>query len=147
MSLPLPVHAVDPRVTTISTRLFGELDVPEEAVVLFPAGLPGFQEARRWTLVETGSADTLWLQSLDEPALVLLLVAVRRISPDAWPQFPQAYAVVTLPGPRSSEATANLRAPVLIDRAARRGAQVIPDIAPWSVTHPFDLGSLIGEAD
>ncbi len=147
MSLPLAVHQVDPSITTVNTRLFGELEVPDDAIVLFPAGLPGFEEARHWTLVESDNAATLWLQSLDEPALALLLVSVRRIAPEAWPQFSEAYAIVTLPRGRSTEATANLRAPVLIDRAARRGAQVIPDIAPWSVTHSFDLAAILGPVD
>jgi flagellar assembly factor FliW len=54
----------------IENTPFGSFDVPDEKLIDFPAGLPGFEECRRFTLMhEEGSATVLLLQSIDDPAV------------------------------------------------------------------------------
>ena len=56
----------------IMTPRFGELDIPEETIVTFPDGLPGFR-SRRWILFVREETPMIeWLQSVDEPEIALM---------------------------------------------------------------------------
>lgn len=56
----------------IMTPRFGELDIPEETIVTFPDGLPGFR-SRRWVLFVREETPMIeWLQSIDEPDIALM---------------------------------------------------------------------------
>ena len=59
-------------VTLQSTR-FGELEIPEEAVIEFPQGLIGLGGSRYTLLARSDDAAFVWLHSLDDPALALPL--------------------------------------------------------------------------
>lgn len=129
---------------TVHTRLFGTLTVTPDEIVVFPRGLPGFEEMRRFVLLPASAGGLFWLQSLDQPTLAFLLVETTRVAPDAWAQTPGALAIVTLPAD-DRPATANLRAPVLIDAIAGLGRQAITADSAYGTAEPFDLAALLGE--
>lgn len=115
----------------------------------FEHGLPGYEELRRWELVELDDAVPLVaLRALDRPALTLLLVEPSRIVDDYRPEVADAafarlgasgrarcltFVVVGLCG---GAAFVNLRAPVLIDPQSMRGEQVILEEGDWPVRFP-----------
>ena len=109
----------------------------------FVTPMPGFPDHRRFVLVRLDESDLLYsLQSLDEPGLRFLVVAPQPFFPDYRvdltsvepgqrellgvedPDDALVLLVVT-PGARPADATANLLAPVLVDSATRRAAQVV----------------------
>ena len=53
----------------IDSPNFGSLDVPSDKVIEFPAGLPGFEDCKHFTLVEVDAAPQIFavLQSVDRP--------------------------------------------------------------------------------
>lgn len=57
----------------IESPVFGTLEVSDDHIIDFPAGLPGFEACRRFTLIhEEGAApQVLQLQSVDQPDVVL----------------------------------------------------------------------------
>lgn len=56
----------------IMTPRFGELEIPEDTIVTFPDGLPGFR-SRRWVLFVREETPMIeWLQSVDEPDIALM---------------------------------------------------------------------------
>lgn len=57
-------------VTMYSTR-FGELEIPEEAVLEFPTGLIGLGGSRYALLARDDDAAFVWLHSLDDPDLAV----------------------------------------------------------------------------
>ncbi|MDX2208426.1 MAG: flagellar assembly protein FliW [Gemmatimonadales bacterium] len=124
----------------VATRRFGILQVPVNAVIAFPEGLPGFEECRRFALlpVREGIA---WLQSIDLQALAFLLARPDRIVPGAWSELPHSWVIITLGGP-SGDATANLLAPLVIDPVARQGRQQIAADDRWATDHPVTLDQL-----
>ena len=133
------------------TRLFGTLAYDPSDTITFPDGLPGFPEVRSFALLSTPVEPLVWLQSLDRPELAFLLVspeaagAGAAVLPETWlRQGLFTAAVVTLPGPGGGHATANLKAPVVVDRIARTGRQVILPESPFGTAHPFDLAALAG---
>ncbi|MGE5560006.1 MAG: flagellar assembly protein FliW [Chloroflexota bacterium] len=123
-----------------ATTRFGTLAVPEHEIIDFPAGLPGFEDAKRFITVESDETDPfVWLQSLSRPDLAFLTIPPQLIVRDYRPEVPpearealrlnddsvvEVLAIVTVPeDPR--EMTANLRAPIIINRSARVGRQEV----------------------
>lgn len=59
------------------TSQFGTIEYAEEAVLVFPAGLPGFEFCRRFVLLEQPALSPLvHLQSLEVPDLCFLALPV-----------------------------------------------------------------------
>jgi flagellar assembly factor FliW len=67
----------------VITRHFGEVSWEEDAVVRFPNGLPAFEQAQRFILIERpATAPVVFLQSLDEPLLCFIALPVLALDPD-----------------------------------------------------------------
>jgi flagellar assembly factor FliW len=65
------------------TEQFGELNYSEESTLEFPRGLPGFEECRRFLLVEgQAPAPLVHMQSLEIQELCFLALPVRVIDKD-----------------------------------------------------------------
>jgi flagellar assembly factor FliW len=152
---PASSPATAPR--TIATRLFGDLDVPDDAIFRFPDGLPAFDAQREFALLPAAREGTWWLQSTEEPGLAFLLADPFRVKPgyavdlspgDARalaleaPEDALVLAVVVLPADRGAPATVNLRAPVVLNLATRTGRQVVSRSEADSMAHPADLAAL-----
>jgi flagellar assembly factor FliW len=127
--------------TTIDSTRFGRIEVRDEAVIEFPAGLIGLP-GTRYTLVARDEDDTfLWLHSIEHPELALPVANPWRFFTDYEVELSDAEAerigvtdpsqadvYVTVRAAESLEDfTANLRAPILI--SAGRGHQVINEAA------------------
>lgn len=124
-----------------------------DRTLLFPSGLYGFRQARRFAVLPVeGAGDAFHvLQSLDQPALSFLLAAPEFFFPTYRPEADAAdlqevelqdpstgiwMLLVTVPEGHAREATANLRAPLLINPFARLGKQVILR-EDYPVRHPL----------
>lgn len=126
-----------------TSRLFGEFEYKEANVLTFPAGLLGFPEARRYVLMNReDTAPVVWLLSVDEDGPEVALLDPAIVSPDyAFADIPldahmehrlgmekaaesalKTYAILTLPE-NVRHMSMNLRTPVLINPAAKRGME------------------------
>jgi flagellar assembly factor FliW len=137
----------------VESEKLGEIEVDETTVLTFPHGLLGFDDMRRFALVDTHDSGLYyWLQSLDDPGLAFLTAV-------PWPFFPgyefelpdadrDALGLVE-PAPGTNpeeiptmvlclltvdpgdapggphEITANLLGPLVINTDARIGRQVV----------------------
>jgi len=129
----------------IATRLFGTIVVPSHTVMEFPDGIPGFPGERQFALLPAAAPAIRWLQSMNEPALAFLLVTWSEVAKPLAAVDGELYAIVTLPGSESG-ATANLQAPLVFDRMAQSGRQIIrTDDTPGTAV-PLDLEALIRPA-
>ncbi|MDF1503726.1 flagellar assembly protein FliW [Roseisolibacter sp. H3M3-2] len=139
---------------SVASDLLGPIEVPAAACYDFPDGLPGFEGARRFALVPAGREGLFWLQSLDAGALVFLLAdpfrcaaayevelspADREALGAAGPDDVAVLAIVTLPRGDGDAPSVNLRAPVLLATAARRGRQVVRSDDRYGITEPLSL--------
>jgi flagellar assembly factor FliW len=136
----------------VESEKLGEIEVDETKVLTFPHGLLGFDDMRRFALVEThDSGFYFWLQSLDDPGLAFLTAV-------PWPFFPgyefelpdadrdalglvepddgadddnptMVLCLLTVDSAAaddpSHEITANLLGPLVINTASRMGRQVV----------------------
>ena len=58
----------------LSTLRFGDIEIPDEKVLTFPAGLPGFGDLSQWCLLHSEGVDAVnWLQSLEDPTIALII--------------------------------------------------------------------------
>ncbi|HPF62772.1 MAG TPA: flagellar assembly protein FliW [Gemmatimonadales bacterium] len=130
----LPIETID-----IATLRFGVLRLPIDQLLDFPAGIPGFPDQTRWALLPVRDG-VAWLQAIDLPALAFLLVEPGLVVAGAWADEPDYWAIVTL-GDTPAEASANLLAPLRIDRRTGLGGQEIRTEAGYTTAHRFDLSA------
>jgi flagellar assembly factor FliW len=139
------------------TKEFGDLEYDDSAVVHFPAGLPAFENEKRFLLIERAeTAPVVFLQSLATANLLFLALPARFIDPnfrlDLLAEERETLGLAPEPGPlvegedlislailtvREGEpVTANLLAPVVIGARSRRAVQIVQPESGYQVDHP-----------
>ncbi|WP_332672209.1 flagellar assembly protein FliW [Aromatoleum sp.] len=130
----------------IESPMFGIVEVSEDKVIDFPAGLPGFEQCKRFALVhEEGKAPTVFLlQSADDPSVAFSVTGPENLGVNyefelddeeaailqlSTPADALVAIIVHKDGTDNSPETAGLRAnfmaPLVINVAARRGLQKV----------------------
>lgn len=122
----------------MQTTRFGAVRVQAEDVFVFPRGLIGFEDFRRWVLLADSANDAVgWLQSLGHPDVAVPLVSPRRFVSDYRVRVSRSdlsvlrlqdsdRAFVLNPVARNAHRlTINLKAPVLFNLDRRLACQVI----------------------
>jgi len=126
----------------LQTTRFGRLetlDVPEEMVLEFPHGLPGFESQKSFALIEESRyLPFRWLQSLADPHVAFTVISpeaivgtydvhVADLDVDCLElegNDPDVMCILVMPEDLRS-ATVNLKAPIVVNRPRQRGKQVI----------------------
>ncbi len=125
----------------IVTSRFGHLEIPDENVLTFQAGLIGFSQHTRFSLLggERGLGYE-WLQSLDDGKIAFVVVQPGVIKPDYHIEIQDdalhdiefqegddvvVLSIVTVPPDEPEKATVNLQGPLVINATRNRGKQII----------------------
>jgi flagellar assembly factor FliW len=138
----------------IESQRFGTLDINEDELLSFPAGVIGFPAEQRFALVpHHGSGYIAWLQSVSTPELAFPVVSAHAFG-DKYPDVPvggpaeeaglsgpaESLAVmVVLCALSNQPATVNLLAPIVVNATTRQGAQVILEGTRFSTREFFAL--------
>lgn len=149
----------------LSTPRFGELEVKEDDIIVFPSGILGFDDVRRYVLLEH-SDDSVFhiLQGVDDPAVAFVLIDPRVFRPDYRAEISRdevaelelededevvVRAIVTVPPGNPSDMTANLQAPIVLNASKGLGCQVVLADGPYSVRYPVlaELQAATGRQD
>jgi flagellar assembly factor FliW len=134
----------------VESEQYGSFEIPEESVVTFPHGIPGFPTLQRYCIIEVkqGSRFKL-LQSIDNAGLAFVITDPLGVDPDyplqaiheAAAQFgleqgePVAVAaIVTVPKP-PGRPTANMLAPLVMGKNSRLGVQIVLHDRSYEVRH------------
>lgn len=154
MTAPYEPAAAAGEAVLVASRLFGPLQIPLNELILMPEGMLGFAGERRFVLLPASPEGVFWFQSVDDGALIFLLVDPFRFFPDYVadaPDVPEsrtpdlaALAIVTLPRAPGDPCTANLQGPVVIDFVNRQARQVIQVDPRYHTRHPIDLRGRLG---
>lgn len=138
---------------TTKTRLFGEITIADEKLIIFPEGIVGFPFLKTFALIhdaEDEKAPIMWLQSMEEPGFAMpviepnlvmdnynptvndeFLTPVGELAPD------QIYSLVTITVPPEIEKmSVNLKAPIVINMANNKAVQIIVE-DDFKVKHPI----------
>ncbi len=126
---------------TIQTSRFGEIEVSEEALLTFPTGLVGFPAIQQFVVLDVAEdCQYQWLQAVEEPDLAFVIIDIHLLDPEFCVEISDEglveleitqadpvliMAVVTIPSGQPEQATANLRAPLVVNLRTRKGKQLI----------------------
>ena len=139
----------------ISTKYFGSMEYREEDVVHFPFGFPAFEDELQFLAIERAECAPLrFLQSVRHPGLCFLALPILIIDPDyqltmttedieslhfdgrSQPAIGEEIeCLAILVSPPEGPPTANLLAPVVINRANHIGLQAIRSDFVYSHQH------------
>jgi len=136
----------------LKTKHFGEIDYDENSVIIFDEGLPGFRDKTKFILLADGSEDLFhWLQSTEDEDLVFVLMDVKQVLKDYCPVIEPGQIVslededigtsslscynITVVPDDLTRMRVNLKAPVMINKKARKGKQVIASNEEYGVRH------------
>lgn len=134
----------------VQTARFGEIEVKEEDRVELSQGLLGFPHRKSFVLLEhEADSPFTWLQSLEDEHLAFILVDPARFYPGYQVTFGASeikdldlygeegaliYALATVSG-EPEEMTANLKAPLVVNRQNRKGKQVVLSDPQYGLRH------------
>ena len=126
------------------TREFGELEFDESIVYHFPNGLPGFEELHNFIIIDDKDTEPLrWLLSTDDTNMVLPLLEASLVAPGIYgeisPEERSSTAFVVVVLHRDPEPiTANLKAPIVLNDAARSGRQIVLNSERYSTEYKIN---------
>ena len=132
----------------LETSRFGSIEIDDGAILTFTQPIIGFQEFRRFVLLDGTGADHIkWLQSVDAGDLAFILMDTRSVVPDynirlradeltelavASVDDLEIYTLVVVPKDPKQVRT-NLKAPILINPQQRLAKQTILDKSSYPV--------------
>lgn len=124
----------------IKTRDFGEEEISEEVIIDFPNGVYAFEENRRFVLLSPCGEDKypMWLQSVDNPNLCFIVFDPKEFVPDYSVELDKEtkklleaenseldFLCMAVVPDEYINTTINLKSPIVINSAAKKGVQVI----------------------
>jgi flagellar assembly factor FliW len=143
-----------PPTARIASRLFGPMEIALEDCYTMPEGMLGFAGERRFVLLPAASTGVYWFQSVEDGALIFLVVDPFVLVPGYevdLPELPEQNAthtiiltIVTLPREKGQSCTTNLQAPLVFDMRARVARQVVLEDSRYHTRHPIDLKTHLG---
>ncbi len=135
----------------VKTTRFGVLEIDETGIIHFPRGIPGFEHLRRFFVLPVeGTGDIHWLQSVEDPAVALLVIDPFKYVNGYTCEIPEnetaeldikdqnevlLLTTVTVPAGKPAEATTNLLAPIIINTRTNTARQVILNGSDYSTRH------------
>lgn len=133
------------------TKFFGEVELADEKVLDFPSGLIGFENYTKFAIMydedNKNATRISWLQSLEEPLLALPVIDPLAIVPEYVPVIEDELLVplgnpadedllfllaMTVPSDMT-KVTANMKAPIIINAATKKGVQLIVENEDYPV--------------
>lgn len=131
---------------------FGELTYADRDVITLPDGLVGLPHLRQWILLDMGAGLPLkWLQSINDGNFGLPVTTPDFYDQDYAPRIPEGTVrglgggaaelvtlIITTVHPGGERLTGNLAAPLVVQPATRRGAQVVLDDQRWPLQQEMD---------
>lgn len=134
----------------VRTTRFGVIEIAEDRVITFPAGLLGFPQHTRFCLLEPGDdACFFWLQSLDEPALAFVVtdptlfisdysvpIRAEQMEELGLARLDDAQVFVIV-NKVDDALTGNLQGPLVVNTLSRNGQQLVLAEKRWTTRHPL----------
>ena len=144
-----------------STRL-GNMDIPEDRIMNFPQGMPGFPDEKNFAFLPyEAESPFAFLQSASEPNLTFLLVEPftffqdydLKVDDEIVDQLgislenpPQVFNVVSI-REKTEEMTANLLAPVLINWRDQKAMQIVLEKTSYTTRHRLFSDELLANVE
>ena len=124
----------------IKTTRFGELEVDKKDIIEFTEGLLGFENQKKFFIVDPGDQTLiLWLQSVEDAAVAFPIIEPKIFQPNYMIkllpvelnslalenlQSASVYTVLTIPQ-NVTDMSANLKAPIIINNKTKIARQIV----------------------
>lgn len=138
---------------TITTKLFGEVEVDESKKITFVQGIIGFPDLKDFMLIHDSDSEggIRWMQSIQEPAFAMPVIDPLIVVPDYNPEIEDdlltplgeitdenTLVLVTITVPHDlTKMTVNLKGPIIINGDTRLANQIITDDERYIVKFPI----------
>lgn len=140
----------------IETKYLGEMEIDESKIIHFESGLPGFLDEKSFVVLDIPGNDVLQiLQSVTTPELAFIVTNPHYFYEDY--EFKLEDSIVELLGIKKKEeivvmsiltvrdpfptSTINLKAPLIINWANKRGKQVVLNDEKYSMKASISLSA------
>ncbi|MDR1117308.1 MAG: flagellar assembly protein FliW [Oscillospiraceae bacterium] len=135
----------------LETVRFGQVDIDESKILVFGDGLPGLEEYSKFAIIKLDeSYPIVWLQSVEEMEICLPVIDSFVVLPDysfdigdedvgelELTNPEELHVLSVLVVPESIEGmTANLAAPIVINKATNKAKQIILSGGEYNVRYP-----------
>ena len=135
----------------LMTKALGKIEVSEDSLLTIPEGLFGFEDYKKYALVESEYEPFIWLQSCDDPNVAFLIVDPFLISTEYETYIDDAalakigitkpediiiMTIVTVPKD-GGHITANFQGPIVINKQNKMCMQAVLNDNRWSTK--FDI--------
>lgn len=134
----------------VKTTRFGELEVNPSDLITFAEGLFGFENLKKFFVVDPGDSTLiLWLQSTEDDKVAFPIIEPKIFKTDYIAkllpadlngleldslQSAKLYSILTIPA-NVTEMSANLKAPIVINSSKKIGKQIVLQESKLSVKH------------
>jgi flagellar assembly factor FliW len=124
----------------ISTTRFSELEVDKKDIIEFTEGLLGFENLKKFFIVDPGDQTLiLWLQSIDDASVAFPIIEPKIFQPNFSVKLlplelnslnlenlsnASVYTILTIPQ-NVTEMSANLKAPIIINNKSKIARQIV----------------------
>lgn len=122
-----------------------------------PEGMLGFAGERRFVLLPAAAKGIFWFQSVDDGALVFLVIDPFEFFPEYTVELPDlpepgeehvlVLTIVTLPRQKGEACTTNLQAPLVFDLRDRTARQMLLPDPRWHTRHAVELRARLEEPE
>ncbi len=137
----------------INSRLFGEIEIAEDKIITFTAGIMGFEEYKTYTILfdsEREKNTVMWLQSTEDAELAFPVMdpmkvceAYNPVVEDEWlaplgevKDDSEYYLLSVLTVPSDlAKMTINLKAPIIVNMNTMKACQLIVNNEEYSVRY------------
>lgn len=138
----------------INTKRFGPLEIDDSKVITFVNGLMGFENLKKYALIDHPGTEILkWLQSIEDSYVSLPVADPTVFFPDYFPKvssndlkslklesLQQALVICVITVPKDAQkVTMNLKAPIVLNPSNRLADQVIAENQEYLIKHPINL--------
>ncbi|MBI5682833.1 MAG: flagellar assembly protein FliW [Deltaproteobacteria bacterium] len=142
-----------PDIINFKSVVFGDIGVEADKIITFSCGLLGFPDMKRFIVMEyEKDIPFMCLQAVDEPCIAFIVIdpvlankdyhiAVKEKEvaalgePDSENLI--VFVIVSISKDTPSKATANLRAPLIVNLSSRTGRQIVLDDEDLSIKYPL----------
>lgn len=139
----------------ITTRIFGEIEIADDKIIVFENGIIGFPDLKNFALIHDEEKGTntgiRFMQSLDEPNFAMPVMDPLLVKPDYDPQVDDellasageirsdnilVLVTATIPGDLT-KMSVNLQGPFIINVEEHKACQIIVENGDYPVKFPI----------
>lgn len=139
----------------ITTRIFGEIEIADDKIIVFENGIIGFPDLKNFALIHDEEKGTntgiRFMQSLDEPNFAMPVMDPLLVKPDYDPKVDDellasagkissdnilVLVTVTIPGDLT-KMSVNLQGPFIINVEEHKACQIIVENGDYPVKFPI----------